>query len=153
VRGEKARIRTPELTGNMAVKAALWLVSVAVLNALVGSPATDLCVGFSIVAVAFWVGRKAAGLFDEPPTHGRIVLVDAEEGRYRGTVSEDGEVRFTGSDGRAWTGSAWSGRWTLEDPDGGVWWGRVGRQGRVTVHDEAGTELRGTLEPDPGAGS
>lgn len=142
------RVQIPELTGDMAVKAGAWLLSVAVLNVFVGSPVTDLYVGFSIVAAAFWVGRRAAGLFDEPPTHGRVVLVDGAEGRYRGAVTEDGEVRFTGPDGRNWTGSAWSGRWTLTDPDGKSWWGRVGRKGRITVHDDAGSELHGTLDPE-----
>ena len=110
-----------------------------------GSPVTDLYVGFSIVAVAFWVGRKAAGLFDEPPTHGRVVLVDAGDRRYRGGVTKDGDVSFRGPDGGAWTGSAWNGRWTLTDPDGTRWWG-VARGGAVLIQDEEGTELRGTLD-------
>lgn len=146
--GEAPRLKIPELGADTAIKTGLWLVSVAVLNLLVGSPLTDLYVGFSIVAAAFWIGRKAAGLFDEPPAHGRVVLVDGGEGRYRGTVDESGEVTFTGPDGREWTGSSWNGRWTLTDPDGERWWGRVGRKGRVTVSDEDGRELRGTLDPE-----
>lgn len=141
-------LKIPELGADTAIKAGLWLVSVAILNLLVGSPITDLYVGFSIVAAAFWAGRKAAGLFDEPPAHGRLLLVDGEERRYRGTVEPSGEVTFTGPDGREWAGSAWSGRWTLTDPDGKRWWGRVGRRGRVTVHDEEGRELKGTLESE-----
>lgn len=145
---ERPTLKIPELGADTAIKAGLWLVSVAVLNLLVGSPVTDLYIGFSIVAVAFWVGWKAARLFEEPPTHGSVVLVDGDEGRYRGRVSEEGEVSFTGPDGRRWTGSAWSGRWTLTDPDGAAWWGRVGRKGRVTVHDEEGRELKGMLDPE-----
>ncbi len=144
---QEPRIQIPELTGDMALKGAAWLVSVAVLNVLVGSPVTDLYVGFSIVATAFWVGRRAAGLFDDPPEEGRILLVDDQERRYRGEVGPDGAVTFADGDGHRWTGSSWSGRWTLEGPDGGSWWGRVGRRGTVRVHDESGRELRGTLTP------
>lgn len=147
--GGEPRIQIPELTGDMALKAALWLVSVAVLNVLVGSPVTDLYVGFSIVAVAFWTGKRAAGLFEDPPSHGRVTLVDTTEARYRGTVTDEGDVSFTGPDGRTWTGSAWNGRWTLTGPDGSPWWGRVGRKGQVRVHDESGGELLGTLEQAP----
>jgi hypothetical protein len=145
---ERPRLHLPELSGDLAIKAAFWLVSVAVLNALVGSPVTDLYVGFSIVGAAMWIGSKAAGFFDEPPASGALTLVDADERRYRGRVDDDGTVSFTDPEGHRWTGSAWSGRWTLTDPSGGSWWGRVGRKGDVRVHDEAGHELHGRLDPD-----
>lgn len=140
------RIQIPDLTGDMALKGAAWLVSVAVLNFLVGSPVTDLYVGFSIVAAAFWGASRMTGLFEETPEHGRVLLVDARERRYRGEVTPDGDVSFSDPEGRRWTGTAWSGRWTLEGPDGRSWWGRVDRRGAVRVHDEQGAELNGTLQ-------
>jgi hypothetical protein len=146
--GSGPALKIPELGADTLIKVGLWLVSVAILNLLVGSPVTDLYIGFSVVAVAFRVGWKAARYFEEPPAEGRVLLVDGAEGRYRGSVSAEGRVSFTGPDGREWDGSAWSGRWTLTDPDGATWWGRVGREGRVTVHDENGRELRGRLEPE-----
>lgn len=139
--------RTTDLGGGVAIKVAAWFLSVAVLNFLVGSPVTDLYVGASIVAMAFWIGWKASTYFEEPPGHGAVALTDAEERRYRGAVSREGDIRFLGPDGREWSGSAWAGSWTVEDPDGGAWHGRVGRKGDVLLSDEGGRELRGTLTP------
>ena len=142
------RFRLPELSADTALKGAAWLVSVAVLNWAVGSPVTDLYVGFSLVLTVFWFAWKMAGVFDAPPNQGDILLRDTDEGTYRGRLEDDGSVFFRGPEGRCWTGSAWDGRWTLEDSEGGRWWGRVGRRGSVRVHDEEGRELRGKLTPE-----
>lgn len=144
---QRPAVRVTDLGGGVAVRFGLWFVSVAVLNVLVGSPLTDLYVGFSIVAVAFWLGWKVATHFDEPPGHGAVELVDAEERRYRGHAGEDGQVRFTGPDGE-WGGTTWSGSWAVEDPRGGRWTGRVGKKGTIVLAEEGGEgELRGTVRP------
>lgn len=140
--------RVTDLGGGIAIKAGGWFLSVAVLDFVVGTPVTEIYVGISIVAVGWWVAWKASGFFDEPPAHGTVELVGPDEARYRGTVSEAGEIELEGPDGRAWTGSAWSGRWTVDDPDGRAWWGRVGRKGDVAMHDEQGNELMGTLRAE-----
>lgn len=141
--------RVTDLGGGIAIRFGLWFVSVGILNALVGSPITDVYVGFSIVAVAFWLGWKVANHFDEPPGHGVVELVDPDERRYRGRAGEDGQVRFTGPDGE-WTGTAWSGSWVVEDPRSGRWTGRVGKNGAIVLTEEAGPgELRGTVRPEP----
>lgn len=141
------RLRVTDLGGDVAIGFGVWFVSVAVLNFFVGSPVTDVYVGLSIVAVAFYAGWRASRYFDDPPGHGVVALTDADEGRYRGTLSEDGELRFTGPDGREWTGTSWAGSWNVEDPEGDAWHGRVGRKGGVVIEHPDGRELRGTLTP------
>ncbi len=136
-----------DLGGGVAIKFGAWFLSVAVLNVLVGSPITDVYVGFTIVGFAFYAGWVASNHFDEPPTFGSVVFVDGQERRYLGHATPDGNVEITGPDGR-WHGSAWSGSWTVTDPHGEEWHGRVGSKGILVLESEDGRELRGTVTPD-----
>lgn len=136
-----------EWSGDAAVKVGVWFLSVAILNFLVGSPLTDLYVGFSIVAGAFWVGWKASNYFDEPETDGSVELGGADGLVLRGSV-EDGEIRLREPGGAVWTGTAWVGSWSVEDPEGVSWHGRVSSQGAVTLECDDGRVLTGRLTPE-----
>lgn len=140
--------RLVDLGADAALWVGGWALSVGILNFLVGSPLTEIYIGVSIASAAMLVGWRAAKVFEEPPHSGSLRLFD-EGGRIlQGSVSPDGEIRLHGPGGRVWSGKAWAGRWTLTDPDGSPWWGRVNREGAVEVHDEKGCVLHGTLTPD-----